>query len=82
MSLSVSVSFAHLEALSAALVHPGLVPVLHTKPITDFTTALTHKEKIFLLEELAVLLPGCSTCTVICQGDEGVLDMQVSSSIT
>lgn len=67
--------------LSAALIHPGLVPVLCTKAVTDFTTALAHKENIFLPKELAVLLAGCSTCTVICQRAEGVLDMQVSSGI-
>lgn len=60
----------------------GLIPVLYTKTLTDFTPALAHREKISLTEELAALLAGCSTCTVICQRAEGVLDMQVSSGIT
>lgn len=55
---------------------------LHKSSHCFCTTALAHKENIFLPKELAVLLAGCSTCTVICQRAEGVLDMQVSSGIT
>lgn len=55
--------------------------MLYIKTLTDFTPALAHREKISLPEELAALLAGCSTCTVICQGGEGILDMQVSSGI-
>lgn len=60
----------------------GLIPVLYTKALSDLTTALAHKEKVFLPEELAALPAGCGTCTVIYQGAEAVLDMQVSSGIT
>lgn len=56
--------------------------MLYTKAVTDFTAALAPKEKIFLPGELAALLAGCGTHTVISQGAEGVLVMQVSSGIT
>lgn len=49
------------------LLQPGLIPVLYTEAVTAFPTALAHKEGIFLPKELAALVPGCSTHTVICQ---------------
>lgn len=89
-SLPISVSFAHLLLAFEKVLCDTFQLLWSTQDWflcfaqkqSLTTTALAHKENIFLPKELAVLLAGCSTCTVICQRAEGVLDMQVSSGIT